>query len=133
MGEGLRLHRSDPQPRGGGGRGFPYMCPVEAKQGSGGFEQHQRREGQEPDRLPRAGRGGALLCDLVEKSCFYTGGGVGPLTPNPQCLTNSGRKPGAAKLTFPLLNSQAGRRQDTFSPQNMQNGGCHEHWDPHVA
>ena len=29
--------------------------------------------------------------------------------------------------------TQAGRRQDTFSPQNMQNGGCHEHWDPHVT
>ena len=113
MGEWLCLHLSDPQPIGVGV--VPMYVPGRTQAKLQGFEQHQRREGQKPELLPRM-RGRHWLYDLVEKSCFYTGGGLQPLTQKPQCLINSGRKSGAAELTFPLLNSQAGRRQDTFSP-----------------
>jgi hypothetical protein len=105
---------------GGGGCARSHVCPW--------WYPHQRRKVQQTD--PLLPNGERLAVDLEEESCFLTGGGVQlPTSLLPKCQCPSILEGNLAQLTSPLSPPQlTGRRQDTFSPQNMQNGGCHEHW-----
>lgn len=65
------------------------MCPAEAKQGPRDLKSIKEERGRSQISFPGcvcvAGGGWRVcvrhwLCNLVEKSCFYTGGGAQPLT-----------------------------------------------------